>query len=152
MIFAMIMINIQLTVNWIEYVICLWTSSFQNENLNLLLCVLTIEWNTTLSLCGLNPVIMWSAAPLVCSIVTVQCHHYREYQIITAARAGLGHFQSWQPTFAKISQCPEKNHNQRAAFRIYANQTIHIISYDIWGQQFQFNIYYRILYLDAGLA
>ena len=120
---------------WICFCVCvlLWQLKYNHY-----LCVGWTPW-----LCGLRPRL---CAPLS------QCHHYREYQIITAARAGLAHFQSWQLTFAKISQCPEKNHNQRAAFRIYANQTIHIISYDIWGQQFQFNIYYRILYLDAGLA
>ena len=85
----------------------------QNANLNLLLCVaMTIEIKP-LSLCGLNPVIMWSEAPLVCSIVTVS-PHYREYQIITAARARLGHFQSWQRTFAKfhLENAPSPRRNR----------------------------------------
>ena len=72
----------------------------QNENLNLLLCVATTIEIKPLSLCGLNPVIMWSEASLVCSIVTVSplsgiSNYHR-------SPGWLGHFQSWQRTFAKF--------------------------------------------------
>ena len=101
-------------------------NNIQNENLNLLLCVaMTIEIQP-LSLCGLNPVIMWSAAPLVCSIVTV------------SPLSGISNYHrspGWPGSFPELptnirddfTVLGEKNHNQRVAFRIYANQTALIL-------------------------